>query len=254
MAVLREEFQARSPAPKALAILADPVFSYQDDRVKNVVPENIKPLSPELERSARESGVLFDRLPFTEKEAERILDLISTDNTIKQFGFSARREFVTSPQINQYRIVHFATHGLLNSETPELSGLVLSLVNEAGEPLNGFLRLYDIFNLNLSAELAVLSACETGLGENIRGEGLVGLTRGFMYAGAPRVVVSLWKVDDQATSELMVKFYQRMLQQNLSPVAALRVAQIDMWQQNKWSSPYFWAAFTLQGEWQQPQN
>ena len=254
LAVLREEFQARSPAPKALAILADPVFSYQDDRVRNRVPENIKPLSPELERSARESGVLFDRLPFTEKEAERILDLISTDNTIKQFGFSARREFVTSPQINQYRILHFATHGLLNSETPELSGLVLSLVDEAGEPLNGFLRLYDIFNLNLSAELAVLSACETGLGENIKGEGLVGLTRGFMYAGAPRVVVSLWKVDDQATSELMVKFYQRMLQQNLSPVAALRVAQIDMWQQNKWSSPYFWAAFTLQGEWQSPSN
>jgi CHAT domain-containing protein len=252
LAVLRQEIKGRIPAPKALAILADPVFSYQDDRVKNVDLENIKPLPPELERSARESGVLFDRLPFTAKEAERILDLIPTVNSSKQFGFSARREFVTSQQINQYRLLHFATHGLLNSETPELSGLVLSLVDETGEPLNGFLRLYDIFNLKLSSELAVLSACETGLGENIQGEGLVGLTRGFMYAGAPRVVVSLWKVDDQATSELMVKFYQRMLQQNLSPVAALRVAQIDMWQQNKWSSPYFWAAFTLQGEWQAP--
>ncbi|WP_413162121.1 CHAT domain-containing tetratricopeptide repeat protein [Capilliphycus salinus ALCB114379] len=253
LAVLRQEIKGRTPAPKALAIVADPVFSYQDERVKNVAPEKAKSLSPELERSARESGVLFDRLPFTEKEAERILDLIPTVNSTKQFGFSARREFVTSQQMSQYRILHFATHGLLNSETPELSGLVLSLVDKTGEPLNGFLRLYDIFNLNLSAELAVLSACETGLGENIKGEGLVGLTRGFMYAGAPRVVVSLWKVDDQATSELMVKFYQRMLQQNLSPVAALRVAQIDMWQQNKWSSPYFWAAFTLQGEWQPPQ-
>ena len=253
LAVLRQEIKDRTPAPKALAILADPVFSYQDDRVKNVDPEKVKSLSPELERSARESGVFFDRLPFTEKEAQQILDLIPTVNSTKQFGFSARREFVTGQQVSQYRILHFATHGLLNSQTPELSGLVLSLVDETGEPLNGFLRLYDIFNLNLSAELAVLSACETGLGENIQGEGLVGLTRGFMYAGTPRVVVSLWKVDDQATSELMVKFYQRMLQQNLSPVAALRVAQIDMWQQNKWSSPYFWAAFTLQGEWQAPQ-
>ncbi len=252
LAVLRQETQNRTPAQKALAILADPVFSYQDDRVTNISPENIRSLPPELERSARESGVLFDRLPFTATEAERILDLLPTVNSTKQFGFSARREFVTSPQVNEYRILHFATHGLMNSETPELSGLVLSLVDESGESLNGFLRLYDIFNLQLSAELAVLSACETGLGENIRGEGLVGLTRGFMYAGAPRVVVSLWKVDDQSTSELMVKFYQRMLQQNLSPVAALRVAQIDMWQQNKWSSPYFWAGFTLQGEWKNP--
>ncbi|MDY7020570.1 MAG: CHAT domain-containing protein [Cyanobacteriota bacterium] len=254
LAILRQEMKGRTPAPRTMAVLADPVFSYKDERVRDIIPEQVKPIPPELERSARESGVFFDRLPFTKQEAEQILNLVPAVNTTKQFGFSARREFVTSQQISQYRILHFATHGLLNSETPELSGLVLSLVDEKGEPLNGFLRLYDIFNLKLSAELAVLSACETGLGENIQGEGLVGLTRGFMYSGVPRVVVSLWKVDDQATSELMVKFYQRMLEQNLSPVAALRVAQIDMWQQNKWSSPYFWAAFTLQGEWQAPIN
>lgn len=248
LGILRQEFRGRTPAPKTIAIFADPVFSYNDDRIKEVIPEAIKPLSPELERAARESGVLFDRLPFTQQEAEQILALVPPSNRTQQFGFSARREVLNSSQLNQYQILHFATHGLLNSQTPELSGLVLSLVDETGKALNGFLRLYDVFNLKLGANLAVLSACETGLGEDVKGEGLVGLTRGFMYAGIPQVVVSLWKVDDQATALLMVKFYQRMLKQGLSPAAALREAQIEMWQENKWKSPYYWAAFTLQGD------
>ncbi len=146
-------------------------------------------------------------------------------------------------------MVHFATHGILNSQHPELSGVVLSLFDETGKPQNGFLRLHDIFNLKLPAELVVLSACETGLGEDIKGEGLIGLTRGFMYAGSPRVVVSLWSVDDQATSELMKKFYSFMLQDGLKPAAALRAAQVEMWRNPSYQSPYFWAAFTLQGEW-----
>jgi CHAT domain-containing protein len=106
----------------------------------------------------------------------------------------------TSRELSQYRIVHFATHGLLDSQHPELSGLVLSLVDESGKPQNGFLRLHDIYNLNLPVELVVLSACNTGLGKDVRGEGLVGIVRGFMYAGAARVVASLWKVDDEATA------------------------------------------------------
>jgi CHAT domain-containing protein len=123
-------------------------------------------------------------------------------------------------------------------------------VDENGNSENGFLRLHDIFNLKLPAELVVLSACQTGLGQEIRGEGIVGLTRGFMYAGAARVVVSLWYIDDAATAEFMVKFYQQMWQQNLTPAAALQAAQVEMWQEQKWRSPYYWAAFTLQGEWQ----
>ncbi len=248
LGILRQEFRGRKPAPKTIAVLADPVFNYNDERIQDVIPESIKPLPPELERAARESGVLFDRLPFTQQEAEQILALVPPSNRTQQVGFSARREVLNSSQLNQYQILHFATHGLLNSQTPELSGLVLSLVDETGQPLNGFLRLYDVFNLKLGADLAVLSACETGLGKAVRGEGLVGLTRGFMYAGVPQVVVSLWKVDDQATALLMVQFYQRMLKQGLSPAAALRVAQIEMWQQNKWKSPYYWAGFTLQGD------
>ncbi len=103
--------------------------------------------------------------------------------------------------------------------------------------------------MKLPAELVVLSACQTGLGKEVKGEGLIGLTRGFMYAGARRVVVSLWSVNDKATSDLMTKFYRGMLKDSERPAAALRAAQIEMWKQKKWQSPYYWAAFTMQGEW-----
>jgi len=109
--------------------------------------------------------------------------------------------------------------------------------------------LQDIYNLNLPAELVVLSACETGLGKSIQGEGLVGLTRGFMYAGATRVVASLWKIDDLATAELMAEFYKAMERDGMRPAAALRAAQIHMWKQQRWRSPYYWAAFQIHGEW-----
>jgi CHAT domain-containing protein/Tfp pilus assembly protein PilF len=249
--ILRQNKSSLNSPQKTLAVVADPVFGYNDERVQNQTSNVVNPLTPELEKSARESGVLFSRLPFTQQEAEQILALLPASETTQKFGFAARRELITNSELNQYRILHFATHGLLNSQTPELSGLVLSLVDETGQPMNGFLRLYEIFNLKLSSDLGVLSACETGLGQQVKGEGLVGLTRGFMYAGVPRVVVSLWSVDDQATAELMVKFYRRMLNPNtpLSPSQALRMAQIEMWEQQQWKSPYFWAAFTLQGEW-----
>jgi CHAT domain-containing protein len=130
-----------------------------------------------------------------------------------------------------------------------LSAIVLSLVDERGRPQNGFLRLNEIYNLNLPADLVMLSACQTGLGKEIKGEGLVGLTRGFMYAGAARVGASLWKVDDSATAALMQRFYQAMLKESKSPSAALRAAQLEMLKQKRWQSPYYWAAFTMQGEW-----
>jgi CHAT domain-containing protein len=147
-------------------------------------------------------------------------------------------------------MVRFVTHGLLDSNHPELSGVVLSLVDEKGSPVDGFLRLHDIYNLNLPADLVVLSACETGLGKEVRGEGLIGLTRGFMYAGAPRVVVSLWSVNDRATAELMKRFYRAMLIDKLRPAAALRSAQMELRNDPRWSAPYYWAGFVLQGEWQ----
>jgi CHAT domain-containing protein len=164
--------------------------------------------------------------------------------------FAASKAMAMSPTLRQYRIVHLATHGLLNSEQPELTGLVLSLVDEQGKPQDGFLRLHDVYNLSLEADVVVLSACQTALGKEIKGEGLVGLTRGFMYAGAPRVVASLWEVEDVATARLMKRFYQGMVNQGMRPAAALRAAQISLWKEKRWRSPYYWAGFTFQGEWQ----
>lgn len=248
LALLRQQTQHRTPPPKTLAMFADPVFNCNDHRLEPSPTCEAKDLPPELERSARESGVFFDRLIYTQAEAEEILALIPESETIYKSGFSARREMIMDLELSNYKIVHFATHGLVNSTTPELSGLVLSLVDEQGKLLNGFLRLYDIFNLNLPAELVVLSACETGLGKQVRGEGLIGLTRGFLYAGTRRVVVSLWSVDDEGTAKLMGEFYQNMFTQGQSPPEALRSAQIKLWQSQKWSSPFYWAGFTLQGE------
>jgi CHAT domain-containing protein len=168
---------------------------------------------------------------------------------MQALDFEASRTTALRPELGEYRIVHFATHGLLNNIHPELSGIVLSLVDKEGHQQDGFLRLQDIYNLKLPAELVVLSACQTGLGKEIKGEGLIGLTRGFMYAGAPRVVASLWNVDDLATAELMKLFYQRMLKDGLPAGAALRAAQLELSRQKRWASPYFWAGFVLQGEW-----
>jgi len=126
---------------------------------------------------------------------------------------------------------------------------VLSLVDQNGNPQDGFLRAQDIYNLKLNADLVVLSACQTGLGKEIRGEGIVGLTRGFMYAGAPRVIVSMWSVNDRATEELMGAFYERLLKRAMRPSAALREAQLELSRNKKWSAPYYWGAFVQQGEW-----
>ncbi|HZH30086.1 MAG TPA: CHAT domain-containing tetratricopeptide repeat protein [Pyrinomonadaceae bacterium] len=195
------------------------------------------------------SGNTIPRLSFSRREAAAILASAPAGQSKAALDFGASRATVTGGELSRYRYIHFATHGLLNSRHPELSGIVLSLVDEQGRPQNGFLRLHEIYNLELPADLIVLSACQTGLGKEIKGEGLVGLTRGFMYAGAARVAASLWKVDDAATAELMRRFYFEMLKNGLSPTAAMRRAQIEMAGQKRWRSPYYWAAFTVQGDW-----
>jgi CHAT domain-containing protein len=254
LGILRQNYNDRQSPSRTLAILADPVFSADDERVKTPTTktnrEAIESVNLGLSRSSRDNDVQWKRLKFTRQEADRIIKkLVAANSSTQSFDFEASRATATHPNLSQYKIVHFATHGLANSVRPELSGIILSLVDKNGKPLNGFLRLTDIFNLKLAADLVVLSACQTGLGQNVQGEGIVGLTRGFMYAGAKRVVVSLWNVDDEGTATFMEKFYEEMLQKGLTPAAALRAAQLAMWQQEKWNSPYYWAAFTLQGEW-----
>ncbi|HEY9602013.1 MAG TPA: CHAT domain-containing protein, partial [Allocoleopsis sp.] len=259
VAIQRRQLQNRSPVAKTVAAIADPVFTLKDERITGNPPAQTPDTlsNRNLNRAARNllglgeegGGKLFDRLRYTRNEADRILALVPEAQRLQAFDFNASRQIATNPDLGQYQIIHFATHGLLDPVNPELSGIVLSLYNQKGNPEDGFLRLHDIFNLNLPVELVVLSACETGLGENVKGEGLVGLSRGFMYAGARRVVVSLWSVNDAATSELMAKFYQRMLQGGQNPVKALREAQLEMWNSQNSRSPYYWAAFTVQGDW-----
>jgi CHAT domain-containing protein len=282
LALLRQQELGRKPAPKAVAVLADPVFDRHDLRLASKLafarhggsaetrsiarnahaprladdplPEASSSLG-QLTRSAADVGLTrngtlsLPRLPFSRREADEIMAVTPEGEGKKAVDFDASRATATSPELSQYRIVHFATHGLLDSVHPELSGLVFSMVDKNGRPQNGFLELQDIYNLNLPADLVVLSACETGLGKEISGEGLVGLTRGFMYAGASRVMASLWKVSDAGTAALMAEFYRSMEKDALPPAAALRAAQIKMWQQKRWRDPYYWAAFQLQGEW-----
>jgi CHAT domain-containing protein/tetratricopeptide (TPR) repeat protein len=263
MAVLRRETAGRKPAAKEVAVLADPVFQSDDPRIKQVrtqaenSPATLPAqatvgnrLRPDVERSAWEAGVeRLKRLPYTRKEAEAIVANAPGGQSLKAVDFDANRRAALAEELGEYRIVHFATHGLLNNVHPELSGIVLSLVDEHGQPQNGFVRLHEVYNLRLPAELVVLSACQTALGKEVKGEGLVGLTRGFMYAGAERVVVSLWAVNDEATAEFMEKFYEAMLKRRMRPAAALREAQVVMSKSKWWRAPYFWAGFIIQGEW-----
>jgi CHAT domain-containing protein/Tfp pilus assembly protein PilF len=247
LTALRQQVRDRPTPPKTLVAIADPIFGNNDTRIASSTRSISLP--PDVARFAREAELLFDRLPFTRAEVEQILSLIPPEESQKALGFQATRDFATSPELQNYQIVHFATHGLFNSKNPHLSGLVFSLVDDRDRPLNGFLRLPEVFNLRFPADLVVLSACQTGLGENIRGEGVMGLTRGFMYAGAARVLVSFWSVDDRGTSELMIRFYRSILEEKLEPAAALRSAQLQMWQSSEWRAPFFWAPFALQGEW-----
>jgi len=269
LAELRRAARGSAP-PGEVAVLADPVFDPMDARVTAqhlkvhespaAGPSSSRAVSggiaaERFRRSAANTELMpggrlhLPRLLFTRREAEAILTAVPAGKAMAALDFDANRTLATSRELSAYRIVHFATHGLLNHRHPELSGLVFSMVDREGRPQNGFLQLEDIYNLNLPVELVVLSACETGLGKEIHGEGLIGLARGFMYAGASRVLASLWQVDDVATAELMGRFYEAMEKEKLAPAAALRKAQLLMREQKRWSSPHYWAAFQLQGEW-----
>jgi len=242
-------------------VLADPVFENNDPRITHNAPNALDHSSELLavRRALRDAGVTADglqvpRLIASGREADEITALAPRRTSLKAVGFAASRDRVFSPELASYRIVHIATHGIINNERPELSGIVLSLFDQQGKSQNGFLRLRDIYNLKLPADLVVLSACSTALGKDVKGEGLIGLTRGFMHAGAAGVVASLWKVDDEATAELMKHFYTALFKKGLPPAAALRDAQLELMKYPRWQSPYYWAGFVIQGQYQQKEQ
>jgi CHAT domain-containing protein/Tfp pilus assembly protein PilF len=246
LAAERRELARRAPASALALVVADPVFRPDDPRVKG------RRSSPAAAagRSGDGPDALLSRLRFSRQEALGIAALAPPRAVITALDFAADRDLVLSGRLRDYRYIHFATHGLFDAGRPELSGLVLSRVGPDGQPREGFLGLRDIYNLDLAADLVVLSGCQTALGKEVRGEGLLGLTRGFLYAGAPRVVASLWWIDDRATAALMEAFYRGLWIEKLRPAAALRKARLALSRQPRFRDPSYWGAFVLQGDWQ----
>jgi CHAT domain-containing protein len=262
LAFLLNDSTDRTRATGSVAIFADPVFEADDARLTGraaTASSERAAHTDEVARVFRDVGQSFEngripRLLASRQEAEAIAAVVPWRTSFKALDFHASRATLSTPDFGQYRILHFATHTMIDNEHPELSGILLSLVDSDGRPTNGFLRMSDIYDLKLSSNLVVLSACNTALGKEVRGEGLIGLTRGFLYAGASGVTASLWKVDDEATAELMSRFYAGMFQRGLTPAAALREAQLAMLKEKRWRSPYYWAAFVIQGRYNQTET
>jgi CHAT domain-containing protein len=265
IAVIRQT--STKPTGKNMLLVADPVFNSSDPRAKGAAAAGAQAsadtrglsLSSAVTdvggataatQAASSSGPLLARLTGTRVEAQQIAGLAKASGGTADvwLDLEANEAKVATADLKKYRVLHVATHGLLNAERPQFTGVVLSLVgNKAGD---GFLRTDEIFNLKLGSPLVMLSACETGLGKEKRGEGVIGLTRAFMYAGAPTVGVSLWSVADKSTADLMTDFYKRLLAApDASPTASMRSAQIAMIDGKKYAAPFYWAPFVLVGEW-----
>lgn len=245
LSVLREEAQRRLPALGGIAVLADPVYSPDDPRVNPVAtparPAGLNPLPN-----------TYRRLPATGREAEEILSVFPLSHRFVARDFAANRKLIRDGKLRGFRFVHFATHAAVDSERSDLSGLVLSTVDPQGLPIEGHLRLHEIYDLDLPAELVVLSACATGIGRDVRGEGLESLARGFLSAGTPRLVVSLWPVEDEGTATLMGHFYRELVRERQGPAAALRKAQLALQNDVRYRDPFHWAGFVFIGDWQFP--
>lgn len=254
---LQQEAAHRQTPAHVLAAFGDPIFAsnYAQRKETDDSKQTLLAQRPHAVRDIEPSGDSFnpstlEPLFFTKRELANLREVAGAE-TFVATGFEASREKLESADLSKYAILHFATHGILDPKRPEKSGIVLSMVDRSGQPQDGFVGLQHIYGLRAPVNLVVLSACRTGLGKEVRGEGLIGLTRGFMYAGASSVMASLWKVDDEATAELMKRFYSNMLQHGMTPTAALRSAQNSIRQEPQWRAPYYWAAFTIQGEYRQ---
>jgi CHAT domain-containing protein len=257
LAELRRGRATRAPRTLRAAVLADPVFRADDPRVSHVAGASetttASTASADQAIDLREGGLLspetLTRLPYSREEASAIATLAGKDVFVG-LDFDASRATIDAGKLGRPDVLHIATHAMVDEAQPELSGIVLSLVDKQGARVRGFLPLVEVYDLPVSANLVVLSACRTAAGPDVRGEGLVSLTRGFMYAGTPRVIASLWSIEDEATAAFMRSFYEAFFTKHLSPSAALKAAQQTMQRTPKWASPYYWAAFAFHGDWE----
>jgi CHAT domain-containing protein len=270
LALGRRHPAGRPPPAGQVAVVADPVFSPDDPRVRTAAGAENHPAVAAAPPAAdvaepppaaaaappaagapadlREPTDRFARLFWSRAEAEAIAALADPGRTLVAVDFDASLDLVREDRLRDFRYVHFATHGVVDTAAPALSGLVLSQVDESGGPRPGFLRLAEVYDLELAADAVVLSGCETALGREVRGEGLWGLSRGFLSAGAGQVVASLWRVEDRATARLMERFYRALLVDGERPAAALRRAQAAMLAEPRWEDPYYWAGFVVYGD------
>jgi len=230
---------------KDLLVFSDPVFNPSDERLTGVEVAAEKP-DEQYRFRLVESFSSLSRLPASKTEAETVSNAVGGSEMF--MGFDATRDRLLSTNLADYRVVHLATHGFLDPERPELSSLVFSRYDQAGKQIDESIRMHDIYSMKLNADLVVLSACQTGTGKEIKGEGVMGLNTAFLQAGARSVVSTLWQVEDNAANQLMKEFYGRMVSDGMSPSAALRAAQIKLYQDPQFRSPFFWAAFTVHGD------
>jgi CHAT domain-containing protein/tetratricopeptide (TPR) repeat protein len=250
VAAMQDDPAGRKAPDKRIAIFADPVFELTDRRFNEAGPATVETGGQGTRGSlTRTSPEELKRLPATSMEADAIASLVPPENRMLAKGFDASRTNVLEANLGEYELVHFATHGLIDSRYPALSAMAFSRFDREGRPLDALLHLHDIYRLDLNAELVTLSACSTALGREISGEGLSGLTQGLMHSGSKSVLASLWQVPDRATAELMRLFYQNLLEKEQKPAAALRNAQLALSSRKRWQGPYFWSAFVLQGDW-----
>ena len=262
--------QTTKPSGRAVLILADPIFNSNDVRARGTATATTAVADTRglgLQSAVNDvagqdagasaaaatttmQGLPLARLNGTRTEADQISKLTKASGGQADvwLDLNASEDNIETRDINKYRVIHIATHGLLNADRPQFTGVVLSLIGNRNA--DGFLRTDEVFNLRLGAPLVMLSACETGLGKEKRGEGVMGLTRAFLYAGAPTVGVSLWSVADKSTADLMTEFYKRLLaSEGVSSTAAMRDAQLSMITGKKYSAPFYWAPFVLVGDW-----
>lgn len=252
-------------APNALAVIADPVFRADDDRLRRSRERSKGPASasqeasditlnsaqPTVLRAASEAGVgELARLSHSREEARMIAALADPRASWLALDFAANRQAALGANWSSYSIVHFATHSLINARNPELSGIVLSLYDAHGNAEDGFLRMSDIYNMHVPADLVVLSVCDSAVGKDVGSEGPANLARAFFYAGARRVIATLWPVDDRASVAFMRELYNGILGHGLAPQDALTRAQRELQQNPRWRAPHYWAPFVLEGDWQ----
>lgn len=249
LAALRKKVEQRSSPASRAVVFADPVFTWNSPGAGNA--PKVTTRSRVLYRASIDvhGTPYIDDLPGSRQEALTIEKILGKENVHLALKYNASRQSVLNEQLSGYRYIHFTTHGLLDAQHPEMSGLILSLFDSQGRPQDGYLRIGDIYNLKLSADLVVLSSCESAMGKDLQSEGIIGLPRAFLYAGAKSVIATLWKVDDDATAALMEIFYGR-IKHGDPPSIALRRAQLGMVKNPRYSAPRYWAAFVLQGDYQ----